>query len=78
LLAPSDGTRNVPAVARRASTYARKPRGLSNAQARELGRLCRLLGRPYPGNGMAMLEASRTIDELRAEVERQRRPRPPR
>jgi len=53
----------------------RRPKGITNSQARELARLCRLLGRPYPGSGMSLLEASRTIAELRLEVERQRQPR---
>jgi len=60
----------------RPTTRSRKPKGITNAQARELARLCRLLGRTYPGSGMSLLTASRTIAELRAEVEAAKRPRP--
>lgn len=61
---------------RRHSTSGPRPRGLTNSQARELGRLCRLLGRRYPGNGMSLLDASRTIAELRAEVQQRVTPAP--
>lgn len=55
--------------------------GITNAQARFLARLCRELGKPYPGHGMTLLEASDAIDQAKAELaaarERRRAPAPP-
>lgn len=42
-----------------------KSRGISNDQARELGRLCRALGLPYRGQGMSYAEARAEIARLR-------------
>jgi hypothetical protein len=43
-----------------------KPRGISNEQAKELGRLCRQHRVPYNGNGMTAAQAAREIDRLRS------------
>jgi uncharacterized protein YqjF (DUF2071 family) len=39
-------------------------RGISNAQAKFLGRLCRELGVPYSGSGMTREQATHAIDTL--------------
>lgn len=54
------------------------PAGISNAQARELGRLSRLLGLPYVGQGLDGTEASQLITRLRTELaQRNARPKLP-
>jgi hypothetical protein len=43
----------------------RKPKGITNAQARELARLRRKQGLPYDGRGMTAGEAYRAIANAR-------------
>jgi hypothetical protein len=49
---------------------ARRARGISNDQARELARLQQMLGEPYSGRGMTAAEASRAINAARARLGR--------
>jgi hypothetical protein len=55
-----------PARSRREA--AGRPRGISNDQARELGRLSRQAGVPYGGNGMSAQVAAATIASLRRQL----------
>jgi hypothetical protein len=43
---------------------AKKPRGISNEQAKLLGELCREPGVPYRGSGMTLEQAAREIARL--------------
>jgi hypothetical protein len=47
---------------------ARRARGISNDQARELSRLQKTLGEPYSGRGMTAAEATRAINAARARL----------
>jgi hypothetical protein len=47
------------------SRPASKPRGITNEQAAELGRLARALGEPYGGRGLTESQAARAIADAR-------------
>jgi hypothetical protein len=48
----------------------KKPRGISNAQAKKLGKLKRELDEPYNGQGMTAVEAHYAIDDALARLGR--------